>query len=146
MPAVVAAGGAIGLDIIWGMLPLPLAIKTGPTRYLAKGVGAIAMGMVAGMIVSPAVARNFTSGAMTVVMYDALKEVMANFMPQLALSAYDINDTLSYGGGMGYPSAAMDVGNESQMSAYFPGSNDAMGAYYPQDIGVGDYEDVDVFR
>jgi hypothetical protein len=43
----------------------------------------------------------------------------------------------------------MDVGSESDLSAYFPGQgNNAggnMGAYFPQDMSMGDYEDVDVF-
>jgi hypothetical protein len=143
MPAAIAAGGAIGLDIVWGMLPIPLALKTGPMRFVAKGVGAIGMGMIASMVVDQATAKNFTAGAMTVVMYDALREALQTWMPQLALSAYDINDTL------GYPSSAMDVGSESDLSAYFPGQgNNAggnMGAYFPQDMSMGDYEDVDVF-
>lgn len=144
MPAAMAAGGAIGLDIIWGMLPIPLALKTGPMRFVAKGIGAVAMGMVSSMVVDQATAKNFTAGAMTVVMYDALREALQTWMPQLALSAYDINDTL------GYPSSAMDVGSESDLSAYFPGQgNNAgagnMGAYFPQDMSMGDYEDVDVF-
>ena len=139
MPSVVAAGGAIGLDIVWGMLPLPLTLKTGPVRYIAKGVGAIGMGMIAGMFFPSATAKHFTSGAMTVVMYEALKEAMATWMPQLALSAYDINE------GLGYPSAAVDVGSEADLSAYFPGEA-GMSAYYPgQQSLMGDYEDVDVF-
>lgn len=139
MPAVTAAGGAIGLDIVWGMLPIPLTLKTGPVRYVAKGVGALGMGMVAGMFFPTSTAKNFTAGAMTVVMYEALKEAMATWMPQLALSAYDINE------GMGYPSAALDVGSEADLSAYFPGEA-GMSAYYPgQNNLMGDYEDVDVF-
>lgn len=141
MPSVVAAGGAIGLDIVWGMLPIPLTLKTGPVRYVAKGVGAIGMGMIAGMFFPAATAKNFTAGAMTVVMYDALKEAMATWMPQLALSAYDINE----GYGMGYPSAALDVGSEADLSAYFP-AEAGMSAYYPGNNNLmGDYEDVDVF-
>ena len=112
-------------------------------RFVAKGAGAIAMGMIASMVVNQATAKNFTAGAMTVVMYDALREALQTWMPQLALSAYDINDTL------GYPSSAMDVGSEADLSAYFPGQgNNAgnnMGAYFPQDVNMGDYEDVDVF-
>lgn len=139
MPSVTAAGGAIGLDIVWNMLPIPITLKTGPVRYIAKGVGAITMGAVAGMFFPASTAKNFTSGAMTVVMYEALKEAMATWMPQLALSAYDINE------GMGYPSAALDVGTEADLSAYFPGES-GMSAYYPgQQNLMGDYEDVDVF-
>lgn len=137
MPAAVAAGGAIGLDILWGMLPLPIALKTGPVRYVAKGVGAVAMGMVASMVVNERVAKNFTAGALTVVIYESLREALSTWMPQLALSAYDINDTL------GYPSAAMDVGTEGELSAYFPTQGNEMGAYF--DESMGQYSDVDVF-
>lgn len=141
MPSVTAAGGAILLDITWGMLPMPLAMKTGPMRYVAKGAGAVAMGMIAGMFFPAATAKNFTSGAMTVVMYEALKEAMATWMPQLALSAYDIEERL------GYPSAALDVGSEADLSAYFPATgNEGMQAYYDNYGNMGqNYEDVDVF-
>lgn len=127
MPSVSAAGGAIALDLIWNFIPVPEPLKSGPVRYLAKGAGAIGMGIVAGMFFPAATAKNFTSGAMTVVMYDALKEVMATWMPQLALASYDIDAS------MGYPSAALDVGNEADLSgvgAYFPPGG--MGAYFDE--------------
>ena len=138
MPAVTAAGGALGLDILWGMLPIPITMKTGPVRYLAKGAGAIAMGWAASFMVSNQVAKHFTSGAMTVVMYDMLKEVVATWMPQLALAAYDIEEGL-----MAYPGAGLDVGdeaqlshgynNESGMSAYFDNDMEGLGAYLTED-------------
>lgn len=142
MPAVTAAGGALGLDILWGMLPIPLTLKTGPVRYLAKGAGAIAMGWIASNFVPSATAKHFTSGAMTVVMYDALKEVVATWMPQLALAAYDIEEGL-----MAYPGAAMDVGNEAQLSHGYEG--EGMSAYFNQDMeGLGAYlteDEADVY-
>jgi len=140
MPAVTAAGGALGLDIVWGMLPIPITLKTGPVKYLAKGAGAIAMGMVAGMFFPASTAKHFTSGAMTVVMYDALKEVVATWMPQLALAAYDIEEGL-----MAYPGAALDVGDEAQLSH----GNQGMGAYFENDMeGLGAYlteDEADVY-
>lgn len=137
MPAVTAAGGALGLDILWGMLPIPITMKTGPIRYLAKGAGAIAMGFIASFVVPTQTAKHFTSGAMTVVMYDALKEMVAVWMPQLALAAYDIEEGVSYGVGA-YPGAALDVGDESMLSHY--GEGEGMSAYFNQDMeGLGAY-------
>lgn len=139
IPAATAAGGAIALDVVWNFLPVPAMLKVGPMRYVAKGAGAIAMGMVAGMVVPPATARAFTAGAMTVVMYEALKEMLGTFVPGLALSgAYDI-DYLGQ-----YPSSAAVVGQESDLSAYFP-SNEGMGAYYEtEDMGAFG-EDADIY-
>ena len=136
MPSISAAGGGIALDVLWGMLPIPQVLKEGPVRYLAKGAGAIGMGMVAGMFFPAATAKNFTSGAMTIVLYGALKEMLAVWAPQLALSSYDIDAS------MGYPSAALDVGNESDLSAYFPASG--MGAYLEEGaLAHYDYESME---
>jgi hypothetical protein len=87
LPSATAAGGALGLDIVMGFLPLPAAMKTGPMRHVIKGAGAIGMGMLASMFVRPETAKAFTSGAMTVVMYDAGKEMVSRFMPAMATRA-----------------------------------------------------------
>lgn len=88
MPAAVGAGGAITLDLLWSFLPIPVSIKTGPMRHAAKGVGAIGLGLLAGMLIKKDTANALATGAMTVVMYNAAREAVAQFAPNIALGEY----------------------------------------------------------
>ena len=124
IPSAIAAGGAIGLDVIMGYLPVPDNLKTGPMRHLVKGAGAIGMGMLAGMFLKPKTAELVTVGALTVVMHNAGKEMVQNFAPNIKLgSVEDDYDELSY------VSPGMPVGeylneyvsDESGMDAYLNG-------------------------
>lgn len=124
VPSAIAAGGAIGLDVIMGYLPVPEAMKTGPMRHLVKGAGAIGMGMLAGMFLKPKTAELITTGALTVVMHNAGKEMVQNFAPNVRLgSVEDDYEELSY------VSPGMPVGeylneyvsDEENMNAYLQG-------------------------
>lgn len=88
MPAGIGAGGALTLDLIWGYLPIPAVVKVGPMRHAAKGVGAIGLGMLAGMVLKKDTANALALGAMTVVMYNAAREAVASFAPNIALGEY----------------------------------------------------------
>lgn len=97
IPSAIAAGGAIGLDVIMGYLPVPDTLKTGPMRHLVKGAGAIGMGMLAGMFLKPKTAELITTGALTVVMHNAGKEMLQNFAPDVKLGTVeDDYEELSY--------------------------------------------------
>lgn len=85
MPALQGAGGAIGLDLLMGFMPLPPALSTGMVRHLVKGVGAVGVGMLAGMVARPATARNMLQGSLTVVMHDMAKETLQTTMPNIPL-------------------------------------------------------------
>ena len=84
----IAAGGALTLDLVFGYLPIPAGIKQGPMRHVVKGVGAIALGMLAGMVISKDKANALATGAMTVVLYNAARETLANVAPQIMLGEY----------------------------------------------------------
>ena len=88
MPAAIAAGGAISLDLIWGLIPLPDSIKVGSMRHVAKAVGAIGLGMLAGMVVKKDTARALATGALTVVMYNAARDVLASVAPSITLGEH----------------------------------------------------------
>ncbi len=97
MPSAVAAGGALGLDVMMAYLPVPENLKTGPMRHVASGVGAIGMGMLASMFLKAKTAELITTGAMTVVMHNAGKEAIQKFAPDIQLaSAEDEYEDLSY--------------------------------------------------
>ena len=115
IPAAVAASGALSLDVLWNFLPLPETLKTGPLRHIAKGAGAIGLGWLAGMVVNKKTAGQLATGALTVVTYTAMREMMARFMPAV---------------NMGYYSAGMPAGSMGAyvgMGEYVGGPG--MGAY-----------------
>lgn len=91
MPAAIAAGGAIGLDLAWGMIgsKLPAALSTGPVRHVAKAAGALALGALAGMVLKKETANNLAIGALTVVMHGAMRETMQKMLPNVALGEYE---------------------------------------------------------
>lgn len=120
IPAATAAGGALALDVVWGMIPVPETLKTGPLRHVVKGAGAIGLGAVAGMIVSKKTASQFTSGALTVVTYNALREMVTRFAPNIQLGEYSEDELLGY----------VSTG---QTFDYEP---DEMGVYPDEGIGV----------
>ena len=103
IPAASAGGGAILLDILWGFIPLPPAIKTGPMRHVAKGLGAIVLGNLVGMVGTKRLGDTMALGALTVTFHAAFREMTAQFMPQIPLE------------GMGYYSPGAVAGHDPQL-------------------------------
>lgn len=95
MPAAIGGIGAVGLDVILAMLPIPAAIKTGPFKPIVKIAGAVGIGMLAGMIAGRKFGENVTAGAVTVTLYDIIKGFVQKTMPNLPLSEYG-DDGMSY--------------------------------------------------
>lgn len=92
MPAVIAAGGAVGVDIALGYLPLPDNLKTGMLRHVTRAAAAVALGVAAGYVVKPETARQIMSGGLTVTFYGAMRELIANNAPQIKMAAIDDDD------------------------------------------------------
>lgn len=128
MPSAVGAAGALGVDLLLGFLPLPPALKAGPMRPVVRLAGAIGVGMLAGMIASRQTAEQVTAGAVTVVLYDTMKGLLTQMMPQLPLGQYDTPEA------MGYVSPAVQVG-EDAVSAYL---SEGVSAYVPEGVAAYD--------
>jgi hypothetical protein len=116
--------GAIGLDIALAYIPLPAQL-TGPIASpVIKGLGAIGLGAVAGMMgVRADTANRMTEGALTVQIHGIGKNLVSQWMPNIAMSEYM--------SGMGYYG-----------SGYNPGVDDpdwysGMGTYLP-DLSADD--------
>ncbi len=121
MPAFQGAAGGLLLDVVWGYLPAPATpggfnLKTGQLRHVFKGLGAIGMGMVAQQFARPATATALTTGALTTVMHTAMREMVAQFAPNIPLGTYME--------GMGYYSAG-----EIASPQY---GNNNLGEYMPE--------------
>lgn len=96
-----AAGGALGglgLSVALGYLPLPENLKAGPVGYVTKGALAFGIGMLAKNFTRASTAANLTQGALTVVLYEAMKDATARFLPQVPLGMYLTDPALGYYG------------------------------------------------
>lgn len=158
MPAFQGASGGLLLDVLWGYMPIPDQFKIGQLRHVVKGAGAIGMGMLAQQFVRPATATALTTGALTTVMHTAMREMVAQFAPNIPLGTYmegmgyynageiaspQYGNNAGYSGEMGqvpYGSPMTPMGeymgpDNGNMSAYESGiEGDMMGE------GVGIYE------
>lgn len=88
VPSAIGAGGALGLDLVMGFVPLPAVLSTGMLRPVTRLAGAALIGWVASMVASRQTAANVTAGAVTVVLYDTFKGFLKTAVPTLPLSDY----------------------------------------------------------
>lgn len=65
-----AAGGA-AVDLM--MRPMPLAMKAGPLNYLVRGAASIGLGLIGQLVKVPGAAE-LARGAMTITVYNALRQ------------------------------------------------------------------------
>lgn len=133
MPAGLATAGAIGMDWLWGQFDdmLPLEWKTGNLKYLAKGGAAVSAAWLIDQIpqVEKETANALGVGALTAVMYQFTRQMMAQNMPEVKL------DGLGMYEGMGYYSPAIPAGgyNNNDIGLYVANQNN-MGLY----VGEGE--------
>jgi hypothetical protein len=111
---------------MWGFLPIPANLQMGPLRYLAKGAGAIAMGMLAGNVVNRQTAQAMSTGALTVIIHDAMREVTQSVMPSVPLGYYSaghpVNGMGQYVNGLGeYMPGSMSTYLDNTLSTPFAG-------------------------
>jgi hypothetical protein len=120
MPSVTAAAGALGIDLLLGYVPLPDTMKTGPMKYLVKGAAAIGVGMILEKmkLVKPHTAQLFTTGALTVAVYDAGKDAINRFMPTVGARM----------AGLGYYESPAELQALGYASAGYTGMDDDMGS------------------
>lgn len=129
-PAAVQAGGALLLDIGYGYFGsyIPAQFNTGMLRHATKGVIAIGLGWVAQNFMRNETANQLATGALTITMHDAMKEMMANFMPNIPLG-----DVGYWNASPVYPAEGMGYFQPQSQSGY---SDRALG-YFSSDTGKG---------
>lgn len=115
VPAGIGAVSAVALDVIVAYLPLPTAVATGWGNIAVKAVGAVGLGVIAGMVAGKRNGILVGAGALTVVGYDAVKAALA---PTLGTTVKGL-------------SGLADFGDYSSMGAYMESGQPAsgMGAY-----------------
>jgi hypothetical protein len=131
MPTVKAgawgAAGALGLDVLWGLvtnqLPSVASYLTNPyVGFAAKAFGAVTVGAVGGKL-ARGKGRELAVGAMTVVAHDFLKSLLVQFAPTM------------FGPGGSVPLGAYlsSAGRPDYLGAYLSGAAPIMGtATIPQ--------------
>lgn len=81
VPSAIGGLGALGVDVVLALPFVPAQVKTGPMRPVTRVAAAIGLGMLAGMVTSKSTAKQVTAGALTVVMYDTIKSLIATNFP-----------------------------------------------------------------
>lgn len=115
MPAVFIGLGALGTEIIQGYLPLPIAWKTGPMRYVVKGAIGVGIGLVlAKGFKQKRLGYYFAAGAIAIAVHDFAKTLVASSWPGVK--------------GLGYVNPAT-VARFGQYTRRMPS---VFGQYYPQ--------------
>ena len=118
------AGGALGLDLLLANVPLPPAMNTPAVRPVIRIAGAVGIGMVAGMFATRKTAEQVGAGALTVVLYDTIKEFLSRTMPQLRLGEYNT--------GLEFVNPALNVGDYDRI----PGMSPETAMYPDEEMGV----------
>lgn len=137
VPAMQAAGGAIALDFVWGFVPIPLEMKTGPMRHVVKGLGAIVIGQIAGQVVNKRVGDNMAMGALTVVFHAAFRELIANVAPNVPLSYYSAGPDAGADPSLGYYVSSPRLGTQGGESIPVGmNANSEMGYYVQEGAGA----------
>lgn len=134
IPASIGAAGAVALDVAIANLPLPDQLKVGYSRHAVRAVGAIALGMLSRYFVRPETAARIGSGALTVVMYGVLKDLIRDYVPAEVIAKVpglsDVPD---------YTDVQLDYMNPAPgIEAYLP--TPGLTAYMDQPGVLNDYE------
>lgn len=77
LPAAMIAAGAIGTEMVQGMLPLPTFMTTGAAQYATKGLLGIGLGMAVGKFFNRKAGEAFAMGSMVIAMHDLGKAMLA---------------------------------------------------------------------
>ena len=116
MGAVPGAVGAVAVNLIMSKLPLPAMLTTGPVKHVARVGVILGLGFLANKATRNPMVGQAIQGALTVSVYESIKELMA---------------------GVGMPlGEEMGMGQDNDLSYYSPAStidgyidNPAMGDY-----------------
>lgn len=134
IPALQAGAGAVLLDVAWGFVPIPETIKSGPMRHVAKGLGAIVLGQVVGMVASKRIGNTVALGALTVTAYNAIRELTAQFLPQVPLGYYSAGATAGYDPQLGMYVSSPRLATSRGESV--PTPNSELGYYVQEGAGA----------
>lgn len=144
VPAAYGAGGALALNLGLSYLPLPDMLKTGWPRHITRLAGAMVVGYAAKRFLGER-GKAVGFGALTVVVYDILKGLIATASPEIGTRLGDFEDvTLADDGFIDAAPPVRGLAAYLQGSADGDGGVDGMGAYLQGNLdgnldGVGEF-------
>lgn len=121
MNAAQGAGGALAVNAVANLLPLPIAMKTGLGGTATKMGLAVALGMVAKPVLGRA-AGKMAEGAMTVAAFEALRDMLP-----VSMGGGAVTGSVA---GLGFMSPGMNAGGYARPNMSLP---------TPEFSGVGEY-------
>lgn len=140
IPALVGGTGAVVNDLVVNFLPfIPPEWRTGWMRHITKAAGALAISFLGNMFLDKRTADQLGAGAMTVVGYNVVRDMAAQFAPNIPLGEYltPVGEYLDPAlAGLGYYGAGLDpstipgagletAGQFTRGSPYMAASNNA---------------------
>lgn len=89
LPAIFIGLGAVGTEMFLGYMPIPMAWKTGPMRYIVKGAVGVGIGMVlAHGFKKKKLGYYFAAGAIAIAAHDFVKTWLATNQPAIKGMGY----------------------------------------------------------
>jgi hypothetical protein len=132
LPAVFIGLGAVGSEIACGYLPIPLAWKTGPMRYVVKGAVGVGIGLVlAKAFKQKRLGYYFAAGAIAIATHDFVKSWIASSAPAIRGLGYVNPASVARFGEYGRRMPSVFGGYFPRMPSLFGGSADIPNARQP---------------
>lgn len=123
------AGGAVIVDAVVGMVPLPDQMKTGYIKYGTKALLSGLAGWAASKVIDRRSAKSIAAGGLTVALYQAASKAITENVPGVTLGYY--NASMNAGSRLGAytldDSALLPGGNV--LNSLAPGASTQLAAY-----------------
>lgn len=137
IPAALGGGGALAVDVLLGLLALPVMMKTGPMAPIVKVAAAVGLGFAAQTVVSRKTAEQLAAGAITVTLYNVAKAALVKAgkgkIPGLSEYVGAYPDALFYDGASG--------GVVNGMGEFVSGPDESPAMMGMDDDGMGGDDD-----
>ncbi len=82
--AAIGATGALAINTMYNMLPLPASVTTGKMAYVGRAAFALALGVVTRKMLPGGMVGKMVQGSLTVTAHDALKDIVGGMLPTFA--------------------------------------------------------------
>ncbi len=132
--AVPAAVGAVALDVLWAHLPLPAVVRAGYVQYVAKGAGAVLLGVLAGKFLGRDLGHKVALGGVTVVLYNLTRQLVGSMLPGVSLGGDDF-PAMGYYGSAPMAGVGEYVNGVQALPDYYGSGYGSTGNF----AGVGEY-------
>lgn len=150
MPALMGGAGGVANDVLYNFIPFPPMLSVGPMRHVGKAASALGMAWAASFFLNKRQADQLGVGALTVVGYNVVRELVQRFAPQINMGEYLQPNMGYYGAGLDpsmgeylqpmgqVPGSGVSVGNQLTQGTPYLGQTWPVNA--EEETGAYDYE------